>query len=748
MPDWSYRTVFQPLLFRLPFETARDLAFGAMGRLSRMPLGTAVIDFMGHMRPAGELSRTVSGIEFPSPVGIGCTVDAHGVATGALARFGAAFIEVGPIAVEPIATTTRVERRDDLRSLHLPATPASDGLAVWQERLATHLPRDVRCFARLIVPCGTQPDQATKECRAMIERLRGCVDGFVVATSDEALHASWTVEQWRSHVESLVACLAADSGRQSERRRASLWLAIRADLDREQIAFVVRTALNAGCSGVLVDGRVTDSEAGGWLFGQAAFEPSRLTVIQLRERFGDALSIIAGGVHEPIEALELLDAGANLTLVDAGLVYSGPGLFKRINEAVAFDEQQKWQARRLNTTTATEEPARNNSPLSEPLLPPLGGEGRGGGRRVRSICHLSPLPNPPRRGEGTRRKPGSDFAPDPESHSESQRCDINGARPALDLTRWTWFWTLLLGLGLLLGGLLALGIASTRVILPYDEVFVGMSREELNLISPRLLAFMQHDRVTLSGTMLSVAVMYLFLSWHGIRHGAHWAMMAVLVSALTGFGSFFLFLGFGYFDPFHAFVTAVMFQFLLMAWSANLGPVEWTSPPNLREDWTWRLAQWGQLAFVIHAAVLIVAGSVICGVGCTTVFVPEDLEFMDVCPSDLSLANPRLIPLIAHDRASFGGMLITTGVAVLLTSLWGLRQGASWQWWMLLLAGFPAYGLAIGVHLAVGYTSGWHLVPAYGGLALLMLGLALLWPHVGRRHPTSLIAASTPPAIR
>lgn len=522
----------------------------------------------------------------------------------------------------------------------------------------------------------------------MIERLRGSVDGFVVSTSDEALHASWTVEQWQSHVESLVICLAAESGRPSEQRPVSLWLAIRADLDRDQIAFVVRSALNAGCSGVLVDGRVTDSEVGGWLVGHAAFAPSRLTVIQLRERFGDALSIMAGGVHEPIEALELLDAGASLTLVDAGLVYSGPGLLKRINEAVAFDEQQKRQARRLNTTSAT------------------------------------------------------------AALSESQRCDASDSRPALDLTRWTWFWTLLLGLGLLLGGLLALGIASTRVILPYDEVFVGMSRQELNLISPRLLAFMQHDRVTLAGTMLAVAVLYLSLSWHGIRRGSHWAMMTVLVSALTGFGSFFLFLGFGYFDPFHAFVTAVMFQFLLMAWSARLGPVEWTTPPNLREDWTWRLAQWGQLAFVIHAVVLIVAGTVICGVGCTTVFVQEDLEFMDVCPSDLSLANPRLIPLIAHDRASFGGMLISTGVTVLLTSLWGLRQGTRWLWWTLLLSGLPAYGLAIGVHLAVGYTSGWHLVPAYGGLALLMLGLALLWPHVGRRHPATLISPSTPPAIR
>ncbi|MEK6261187.1 MAG: dihydroorotate dehydrogenase [Planctomycetota bacterium] len=673
MPDWSYRTVFQPLLFRLPFETGRDLALGAMGRLSRFPLGSVVIDLMGHMRPVSELSRTVLGETFPAPVGIGCAIDPHGAATQAMARFGAGFIEVGPVASERLEGRKAVERRDSSRAIRLPKEPASDGLQVWCERLAGERPLGVKCLARLVVARGTPPQQAADECRTMIDRLRKHVDGFVVATSDEALHAEWSREEWQAHVAGLVECLA------SAEHSTSLWLVLRADLDRDQIGFLVDAASEAGCRGVLVDARVSSPDDG-WLIGQVAFEQVKVTVMALRERGNDELSIIAGGVHEPADALDLLAAGANLVLVDTGLVYSGPGLLKRINEAVLFAERARSEKCPLVVDAAS-----------------------------------------------IRTDAGS------VGHDCYSRADPNGSRPALGITRWTWFWTLLLGLGLLFGGLLALGIASTRVILPYDEVFVGMSREEMNLISPRLLAFMQHDRVTLSGTMLAVAVLYLSLSWHGIRNGSHWAMMSVLVSALVGFVSFFLFLGFGYFDPFHAFVTAIMFQFLLMAWHSNLGPMKFTAFPNLREDRAWRLAQWGQLTFVIHGAVLIVAGAVICGVGCTTVFVQEDLEFMEVCPGDLSLANPRLIPLIAHDRASFGGMLISTGVTVLLTSLWGLRQGARWQWWMLLLAGAPAYGLAIGVHLAVGYMSGWHLAPAFGGLAALLVGLVLLWPFVGRR---------------
>src|SRR5215203_4864348 len=44
--------------------------------------------------------------------------------------------------------------------------------------------------------------------------------------------------------------------------------------------------------------------------------------------------------------------------------------------------------------------------------------------------------------------------------------------------RWPrdWVWIALLGVGMLLGGVLAWIVAATRVVLPYDEAFVGLSR--------------------------------------------------------------------------------------------------------------------------------------------------------------------------------------------------------------------------------------------------------------------------------
>jgi hypothetical protein len=54
-----------------------------------------------------------------------------------------------------------------------------------------------------------------------------------------------------------------------------------------------------------------------------------------RERVGaEGGVIVAGGVAGPADAVALVEAGASLVLVDAGLVFNGPGLVKRCNAAL------------------------------------------------------------------------------------------------------------------------------------------------------------------------------------------------------------------------------------------------------------------------------------------------------------------------------------------------------------------------------------------------------------------------------
>jgi hypothetical protein len=131
------------------------------------------------------------------------------------------------------------------------------------------------------------------------------------------------------------------------------------------------------------------------------------------------------------------------------------------------------------------------------------------------------------------------------------------------------------------------------------------------------------------------------------------------------------------------------------------------------------------LLFVAVGASLVLAGCVLSVIGVTVVFVPEDLQFMGTTREALEVANPRLVPLVAHDRAGLGGALVCNGLAVLLASLWGFRPGARWLWWALFGAGVPGFVAALGTHLAVGYTDLLHLAPALLGLAMYTAALIL-----------------------
>jgi hypothetical protein len=245
-----------------------------------------------------------------------------------------------------------------------------------------------------------------------------------------------------------------------------------------------------------------------------------------------------------------------------------------------------------------------------------------------------------------------------------------------------------------------------------------------------LLDFLTHDRITLAGIMATAGIAYTSLAYFGARRGWHWAEGTIQVSAFVGMLSFFLFLGFGYFEPFHGFVTAVLAQLLIAGTRSQLLPPQHVPQPPLREEATWRLGLWGQLCWIVFGLGLLGAGIAISLVGISVVFVPEDLAFMGITAESLHRASPRLVPLIAHDRATVGGMLLSSGLVYLLPSLWGFRKGERWLWWTLVLAAMPAFAAVTWVHLHVGYTDEWHLAPVPLALMLFGLGAALSRPFL------------------
>jgi hypothetical protein len=90
----------------------------------------------------------------------------------------------------------------------------------------------------------------------------------------------------------------------------------------------------------------------------------------------------------------------------------------------------------------------------------------------------------------------------------------------LNPLRWPgWLWGVLVGIGMVISGLVAAGITLGPVLLWYDRDFLGMGLEDLHAINHHLVHFLQHDRITMAGTLVATGILYTGLAWSGIRLG-------------------------------------------------------------------------------------------------------------------------------------------------------------------------------------------------------------------------------------
>ena len=174
-------------------------------------------------------------------------------------------------------------------------------------------------------------------------------------------------------------------------------------------------------------------------------------------------------------------------------------------------------------------------------------------------------------------------------------------------------------------------------------------------------------------------------------------MVTLLLSGSLGFLSFFDYLLYGYLDTWHAVATCGLLPLfvvgmartrrLLRGERLGLGSLRRPGQQMSRTVLKTR-AGLGRACLLFTGAGMTLAGSVISVLGATVVFVPQDITYLGYTRAQLEALNPHLVPLIAHDRAGFGGGLASCGLAVLLI-VWKRSPDARCGrrcWW----AGSPA----------------------------------------------------------
>jgi hypothetical protein len=121
---------------------------------------------------------------------------------------------------------------------------------------------------------------------------------------------------------------------------------------------------------------------------------------------------------------------------------------------------------------------------------------------------------------------------------------------------------------------------------------------------------------------------------------------------------------------------------------------------------------------------LVAAGLTILLVGMTFVFVPQDVAFIGIQPDKLRAITPLLVPVLAHDRAGFGGGLLSVGLVLTMIVRHARLSRSLVE--VIALMGLCGFGAALGVHFAIGYTDFVHLSPAYAGFVIFAIGAIML----------------------
>lgn len=340
-----YSSVIRPLLFRFDAEQVHHFAFRFLKTVGRWPGGRALLAAWFGYRHAA-LPRTVAGLRFQNPVGLAAGFDKNAVLIDELAALGFGFIEIGTL-------TPKAQPGNEMpRLFRLTADGAiinrmgfnNDGVAAAVQRLRARK-SNVLVGGNIGKNKITPNEHAFDDYAACFEALFPWVDYFVVNVSSPNTPGLRALQEKEPLQDLLHRMRALNLAKPAPK---PVFLKIAPDLTREQLDDVVEILKSTQTDGVIATNTTISREGlttaaatlahigAGGLSGRPLAARANEVIRYLRQRLGPAFPIIGvGGIMTPADAVEKLNAGADLVQVYTGFVYEGPGFVKRILKAIA-----------------------------------------------------------------------------------------------------------------------------------------------------------------------------------------------------------------------------------------------------------------------------------------------------------------------------------------------------------------------------------------------------------------------------
>ncbi len=339
-----YKSVIRPFFFLFDPEKIHHFTFSLIKILSKIP-GIPFIFRSLFTISDKKLERQLFGLTFKNPVGLAAGFDKNAVLYNELANFGFGFIEIGTVTPKAQAGNPkkRIFRLKADNGLINRMGFNNNGIEAAIEKLKQNK-RHVLIGGNIGKNTTTMPADYTKDYVACFEALHPYVDYFVLNVScpNVGSHAKLTDKDYL--IELITTIQKANAAHTNQK---PVLLKIAPDLNPVQLDEIIEIVAETKIDGIIASNTSTireglkassqqlESIGNGGLSGKPIKDRSTAVIKYLADKSNKAFPIIGvGGIHTAEDALEKLEAGADLVQIYTGFIYEGPSLAKKINKAI------------------------------------------------------------------------------------------------------------------------------------------------------------------------------------------------------------------------------------------------------------------------------------------------------------------------------------------------------------------------------------------------------------------------------